>query len=66
MTQTAILERENKRLQGLQLQTVDLLKQLSTQVGTYHGELIAEHMSLLGEKKYNPKDWDLADRNGEQ
>ena len=66
MTQTAILERENKRLRGNEQASIDLFKQLSKQVGTYHGELIAQHLSDLGDKKYNAKDWDMADRNGEQ
>jgi len=66
MTQTGILQIENKRLKGNQHASIDLFKQLSKQVGTYYGELIAEHLSVLGDKKYNAKDWDLADRNGEQ
>jgi hypothetical protein len=66
ISKLAILERENTRLRGNEQASIDLFKQLSKQVGTYYGELIAEHLSVLGDKKYNAKDWDLADRNGEQ
>lgn len=66
MTKELILERENKHLKSLQIDTIDLLKQLSTQVGTYHGEQIAEHLSKLGDKRYNAKEWDFSDKNGEQ
>lgn len=51
--------------QNLQ-ECLDLLRVCEKQVGTVLGEQIAEITSRLEGKKFNPKDWDLKDRNGEQ
>lgn len=60
------LQREISLLKMKQTESVDLLKQLSTQVGTYYGERIAEHIAALSGGKHNAAEWNMADTNGEQ
>lgn len=60
------LERQVSLLKQNQQQALTLLKQCQNQVGTLLGEQIAECIAKIEGKKFNPKSWDLTDKNGEQ
>lgn len=60
------LERTIKMLKTNQEASISLFKQLKTQVGTHFGEQIDEHTAALEGRRFDAKEWDLADRNGEQ
>ena len=60
------LERTIKLLKTNQEASISLFKQLKTQVGTFYGEQIDEHTAGLEGRRFDVKEWDLADKNGEQ
>lgn len=60
------LQRENTRLRTNQEDSVRLLKACSSNCGTMLQEEVAEHLASIKGLKHNSKDWDMADRNGEQ
>ena len=66
MSDSVLLKREITTLKQQQVETVAFLKSLSKEVGLYPGELIDKHLSKISNSTYNPKSWDVADRNGEQ
>jgi hypothetical protein len=66
MTESVLLKRDIKMLKEQQQESIALLKQISGQVGLVWGELIAEHISTLTGARYNAKEWDQSDLNGEQ
>ena len=60
------LTRQIDQLKKSQAQSIALFNQLKTQVGTHYGEQIDEHTARLEGRRFDAKEWDLADRNGEQ
>jgi len=61
------LKRENQDLKDL-LQDVagGLVGKDPMNYGLVQNEIIAKVKSVVGGVKYNPLDWDVSDRNGEQ
>ena len=60
------LTKQVAQLKEAQSQSISLFKQLKTQVGTFYGEQIDEHTAGLEGRRFDVKEWDLADKNGEQ
>lgn len=60
------LQRENTRLKTHQEDSVRLLKACSSNCGTMLQEEVAEHLASINGVRHNSRDWDMADRNGEQ
>lgn len=66
MTKTDLLERDKKQLLQQQQESITLFKVLATQVGITHGQMIDEHVANLAGRRFNPLEWDVRDKNGEQ
>lgn len=66
MTQEVELRRRIAELTQNQQEAVALFKMLATQVGTHYGEEIDKFISKVNGQKFNPNNWDLSDKNGEQ
>lgn len=66
MTKTDLLERDKKQLLQQQQESIALLRELDKEVGIVGGEKIAKHIAYLTGARFNEKDFDMSDTNGEQ
>lgn len=60
------LERENKELKNQRTETIRVLTGVQTEVGLHWGAEVGKHLAELKGYRFNEKDYDLSDRNGEQ
>lgn len=60
------LERENKELKNQRTETIRVLTGVQTEVGLHWGAEVGKHLAELRGYRFNEKDFDLRDLNGEQ
>lgn len=60
------LQQENASLKKQKTETVSFLKQLSKEVGMIWGPEIEKHLAKLNGQAFQPSNWNVEDRNGEQ
>lgn len=66
MNEVVLLKREIKGLKEQQAESVALLKELDREVGIVAGEKIAKHIAQLTGTRFNEREFDMSDHNGEQ
>ena len=66
MTQTAILERENKRLKGLLQEGAEIAKAFQKETGMVWGERIGLFLKDVEGKPFSVKDYHYEKPTGEQ
>jgi hypothetical protein len=66
MSELELVKRDKSVLLQQQKESIALLKELDKEVGLVAGEKIAKHIARLTGTRFNEKDFDMSDLNGEQ